>query len=1145
MPISDVQPSGFFSPVEEALHKIPRKQGNANAWLNSLQQAGAPKDQILDSGLHDFLHSKPVVTKDEALQHIRQNQPVVEEQQVFRPKWEAYSTPGGENYRETALTLPDHGPATDELRVMHRYDGFQGHSTPETLERDINYLASKRKDDPSEYYARKKIDDKEKFYHHGHLKNVANPIAHYRAKDFADENGDKTLHLDEIQSDWHQQGRDSGYRAESHADLEKKKQALIDMQKDIHSRMSQGYSAADGAAENKKPLGASDYANLLRIPKIVEALSAEQQKVPDAPFKNTWYQLALKHALMTAAKEGHDRISLPYGNDVADRFDIRKQADKFHWNPEEGTLEVFKGGQSQGTFDAKDEKDLAALVGKEVAAKIAEHHYLAGDEIPVGGQGMRKYYDEIYPNWLNKFGKQFGAQVEDRHLNSHGKGHSLISLNADGTEHPIGHYDDAGEAQARAEELNQSIQQHVAQNPASGPAARVVARPVDAKQVKVHSFPITPEMRAHLLGGQPYKDGGPVRRFAEGGSVQLEPSLFRKILAIPRKAGNGQAWRNAIMKTGVSEDDARQMGLHHIFDHKGTLGRDEVLDIASNNVPSINVQVLHDDPTKWGEDNESRATYGDQYNREYQSPGGRNYREHLLKLDRYQRGNEPYRSPHFPHQNILAHVRTQDYTLPGNKKALMLDEIQSDWHQDGKQKGYATDPVAQRALDDYKADLNARFSAALKRNLVNKIKHPMHGPYDYVDPSENADDIANKIEETYFHNHKARYLGEDDKYRSLLRAAHMEGLQNETKVPNGPFKSNWHHVALKYALQHAVDNGYDTIALPYGEDVANRMHKGDDPKGMMHWYDTVYPSVLQKMIAPYGGKVEEGAVPVAQPPAGAPSYLRARLLHITPEMREAYGDKNEYADGGKVQSSYPYLQELIDSIRSEGRQPVVPVPNRWFQQPDKFPHVQGMVQKALAHSGRTPEDFHSGAFIDPRTGEVLGTRIHHDVGVAINPQTGRPMMSVGHQADMDRLDPRHGSYTKSNLVRKALYKPTGGDPLLDAMHFIATIENSRAGHQYGLSTQYAGPTELHNTMTGDNPTLRPRSRGDIWGVGDVVGQMQIGGRGKHHDVYEKLLVAPKGSDVQGKLLTKKDGGAIPGRNRIAAMLRRQRNGSAK
>src|SRR5262249_28366577 len=37
---------------------------------------------------------------------------------------------------------------------------------------------------------------------------------------------------------------------------------------------------------------------------------------------------------------------------------------------------------------------------------------LRGLDLKVGGEGMRGFYDKIVPDYLNKFGKKFGARVE-------------------------------------------------------------------------------------------------------------------------------------------------------------------------------------------------------------------------------------------------------------------------------------------------------------------------------------------------------------------------------------------------------------------------------------------------------------------------------------------------------------------------------------------------------------------------------------------------------------------------------------------------------------------------------------------------------------------------------------------------------------
>jgi hypothetical protein len=254
--------------------------------------------------------------------------------------------------------------------------------------------------------------------------------------------------------------------------------------------------------------------------------------------------------------------------------------------------------------------------------------------------------------------------------------------------------------------------------------------------------------------------------------------------------------------------------------------------------------------------------------------------------------------------------------------------------------------------------------------------------------------------------------------------------------------------------------------------------------------------------------------------AGGAVHMQAGGLS---KLAKALKGSQKADDAAKT--SLGEVGSMVSKMGEEGRSPIVPVPNRWFLHPDKFPHQQKMVERVLATTGLRREDFPSGAFVDPRTGEVLDSRIMNELGVVIDPKTNRPMMSAKGESGLERIDPKMGAFTKSNLVRKGLFKPEGGDPLLNDLNFLATIEKGDVGHKYGLATEYASPAELWNTGTGANPTLRPRSRGDLFGVGDVVGQVRVG-RSEPHDVYEKLFVAPKGSDVQGVKLSKAEGGEV-------------------
>jgi len=226
-----------------------------------------------------------------------------------------------------------------------------------------------------------------------------------------------------------------------------------------------------------------------------------------------------------------------------------------------------------------------------------------------------------------------------------------------------------------------------------------------------------------------------------------------------------------------------------------------------------------------------------------------------------------------------------------------------------------------------------------------------------------------------------------------------------------------------------------------------------------------------------------------------------------------------------ITSAIDPTMDIASRLSQPDRVNLLPMPSRWFLDPKNNPNVQKLVEKVLEVNNMKRSDFYSGAFVNPRTGEVMDKKVMQDVGVLINPNTGRPMMSAEKETDLTIGDRKKGSITKSNLVRKQLYE-TEGDPILKDLDFLVAIEQSGMGHKYGLATEYATPAEMFNTMTGDNPTLRPKSQGDVFGIGDIVGRMSMKSSKMPHDVYESLLVAPKGSDVEGVKLSKKKGGMV-------------------
>src|SRR5690606_11078225 len=73
----------------------------------------------------------------------------------------------------------------------------------------------------------------------------------------------------------------------------------------------------------------------------------------------------------------------------------------------------------------------------------------------------------------------------------------------------------------------------------------------------------------------------------------------------------------------------------------------------------------------------------------YTEPGGENYREILITLDR----PDPYADPFLTARwrrvpNVVAHTRVKDRVTPDGQRVLHVEEIQSDWAQEGREHGF-------------------------------------------------------------------------------------------------------------------------------------------------------------------------------------------------------------------------------------------------------------------------------------------------------------------------------------------------------------------------------------------------------------------------------------------------------------------------
>lgn len=338
-----------------------------------------------------------------------------------------YQTPGGENYKELLLTLPRKNLLSFEEFAKPKVtpDEWQEHlnrvpTYPPTELPNIDKLLSeyeKHKRDLLSAEHRSSHFDEPNIVVHVRFneRTIPSEKAGQFDKDYEawvkggkkgvapDHNqygkDTRVLFIEEIQSDWHQEGRKVGYRGE-HQPLTPKEKAQINQRlMQIGMERDDAYRLKDAArlAELENESTTLQY-------KLIE--SDADKTVPNAPFKKTWPLLAIKRMVRYAAENGFDKIAWTSGEMQADRYDLSKQVSKVSY--EDGVLNAYdlKGQNVIREVNISPER-IEDYIGKEAARKLLEKSEplkeLSGLDLKVGGEGMKGFYDKILPAEVNKF----------------------------------------------------------------------------------------------------------------------------------------------------------------------------------------------------------------------------------------------------------------------------------------------------------------------------------------------------------------------------------------------------------------------------------------------------------------------------------------------------------------------------------------------------------------------------------------------------------------------------------------------------------------------------------------------------------------------------------------------------------------------
>lgn len=531
----------FYSKALQAVESAPMAKGTGEQWLAMMKKAGTKQEEIDWLGLPELLNGKAGVTRDDLADHIRANQVEVTEtvlddaytedediQDVRQRRWNELEMMGDEEFKSLVTDylgldvddeyIADH---TDDLidsiiyeeglsdasRVgdteRSRETQYANYQTPgggDYRELLLTLPSDTSKEDRNTAYYRDTTTD----YRSSHW-NEPNILAHIRFNERTDADGKRVLFVEEIQSDWHQAGRKHGY-------LKQFPQNVLDAA--VRGGMTEEQASADIKHLLEAPLSTPERptdAQWSRLDTAIDNSGAainlnnvfhNDDGVPNAPFKQSWPLLAMKRVIRWAAENGFERVAWTTGDMQAERYTLSSQVHRIvvvprtdaRTNEKTRSVQielnsgraVDLGVDNAGIVDNGEYKGkpLSDVVGKEMADKLmsSERGTFAADDLRLGGEGMKGFYDKILPAETNKYIKKWGGKVEKLTLGRASytvrpMSNGYVVLDS-GNSTDLFFYT-RGLAEERASELN-------AQN-----------------SVAVPSFDVTPAMREAALQGQP------------------------------------------------------------------------------------------------------------------------------------------------------------------------------------------------------------------------------------------------------------------------------------------------------------------------------------------------------------------------------------------------------------------------------------------------------------------------------------------------------------------------------------------------------------------------------------------------------------------------------------------------------------------
>lgn len=151
-------------------------------------------------------------------------------------------------------------------------------------------------------------------------------------------------------------------------------------------------------------------------------IQSEIQPIPTSPLIERYFIQAYRRMVRYAAESGHDMIGMTTGQQQVDRWNgLLQSIGHVVYNEESKKLKAYStGGELITEYENVNPTDLRDYMGKTSADKLLNSEKQKnGDQrlndIKIGGQFLRKFYDKIMPRSINKiFNKKSWGNAELR-----------------------------------------------------------------------------------------------------------------------------------------------------------------------------------------------------------------------------------------------------------------------------------------------------------------------------------------------------------------------------------------------------------------------------------------------------------------------------------------------------------------------------------------------------------------------------------------------------------------------------------------------------------------------------------------------------------------------------------------------------------